>query len=48
MTKIIPPTETPAKNQNEGPKFGRLLIVLFFAVFLIVIITIASEAYYTN
>ncbi|MDE2428901.1 MAG: hypothetical protein KGM99_09250 [Burkholderiales bacterium] len=44
--------ETSKKSQSvsdEGsPKFGRLLIVLFLAVSLIVIITFATEAYYTN
>lgn len=38
--------EIPEKD--EGPKFGRLLIVLLFAVALIVVITFATEAYYSN
>jgi len=32
---------------NDSPKFGRLLIVLFLAVMLVVVITMASEAFYT-
>ena len=31
---------------TTSPKFGRLLIVLFVAVMLIVLVTLASEAYY--
>jgi hypothetical protein len=31
---------------DDGPKFGRLLIVLLLAVILIVIITLATEAYH--
>ncbi len=34
-------------DERESPRFGRLLIVLLFAVALIVVITLASEAYYT-
>ncbi|MFC0349185.1 hypothetical protein [Undibacterium danionis] len=35
------------KNIDDGsPKFGRLLIVLLFAVAVIVAITFATEAYY--
>lgn len=30
-----------------SPKFGRLLIVLVLAVLLVVVITVASEAYYS-
>lgn len=34
------------KKEDDGsPKFGRLLIVLVFAVLLIVVITFASERY---
>ncbi|MFZ6693619.1 hypothetical protein [Undibacterium sp. SXout20W] len=33
---------------NASPKFGRLLIVLALAVMLIVLVTFASEAYYTS
>ncbi|AZP11184.1 MULTISPECIES: hypothetical protein [Undibacterium] len=33
---------------DASPKFGRLLAVLFFAVMLIVVITFATEAYYSN
>jgi hypothetical protein len=32
--------------EDGSPKFGRLLIVLLFAVALIVAITFATEAYY--
>ncbi|MBC3884616.1 hypothetical protein [Undibacterium griseum] len=34
-------------TDDGTPKFGRLLIVLFFAVMLIVLITVATEAYYS-
>jgi hypothetical protein len=43
--------EQVAKNPSdepESPRFGRLLLVLLFAVALVVVITFASEAYYTN
>ncbi len=33
--------------QDDSPKFGRLLLVLLFAVFLISVITWASEAYWS-
>ncbi|MDY7536761.1 hypothetical protein QN372_02315 [Undibacterium sp. RTI2.1] len=40
--------EPVASNNVDGvPKFGRLLIVLFLAVALIVFITFATEAYYS-
>jgi hypothetical protein len=36
------------EKKDEGtPKFGRLLIVLAFALILIVAITVGSEAYYS-
>lgn len=36
-----------AQNEDDGsPKFGRLLLVLLFAVGLIVAITFATEAYH--
>lgn len=35
-------------SSDGRPKFGRLLIVLLLAVMLIVAITFATEAYYTN
>ena len=38
----------PAESENGSPKFGRLLLVLLFAVALIVVITFATEAYYTT
>ena len=41
-------TRNATEQQDQGPKFGRLLMVLLFAVALIVVITLASEAYYTN
>jgi hypothetical protein len=37
-----------ASAPDASPKFGRLLAVLFFAVMLIVVITFATEAYYSN
>lgn len=49
MTDVTPPIKNNAsEKQNGSPKFGRLLVVLIFAVMLIVVITLASEAYYTN
>lgn len=41
-------TERRATGQEDGPKFGRLLIVLLFAVAVIVALTFATEAYYSN
>jgi hypothetical protein len=41
------PSPKPAPP-DDSPKFGRLLIVLFLAVALIVLITFATEAYYSN
>lgn len=40
--------ELDEKNDEDGPKFGRLLLVLLFAVTLVVVITFASEAYYSH
>ena len=37
----------PDKDDGGAPKFGRLLIVLAFALILIVAITFGSEAYFT-
>ena len=34
--------------EDDSPKFGRLLVVLLLAVMLIVAITLATEAYYSN
>ena len=34
-------------NVDDKPKFGRLLVVLIFTVFLIAVITWASEAYWS-
>lgn len=39
----IPPVHD---EDNDSPKFGRLLLVLLFAVGLIVAITFATEAYH--
>ena len=39
--------KTQLQRSEGSPKFGRLLIVLFSAVALIVLITVLSEAYYT-
>lgn len=36
-----------SSDERESPRFGRLLLVLLFAVALIVVITFASEAYYS-
>ena len=35
------------KEENGAPKFGRLLVVLAFALVLIVAITFGSEAYFS-
>ncbi|MFZ6870589.1 hypothetical protein ACO0LF_00790 [Undibacterium sp. Di27W] len=48
MTQVTPPSKKEVEQENGSPKFGRLLIVLIFAVMLIVAITLGSEAYYTN
>lgn len=38
----------PNEPEADGsPKFGRLLIVLVLAVLLIIVITFASEAYFS-
>ena len=34
-------------TEADSPRFGRLLLVLLFAVALIIVITVATEAYYT-
>ena len=34
------------KEENGAPKFGRLLIVLAFALVLVVALTFGSEAYF--
>jgi flagellar basal body-associated protein FliL len=41
-------TEQTETNQDGSPKFGRLLIVLFLAVAVIVALTFATEAFYSN
>ena len=40
------PEEQPS-GSDQGPHFGKLLIVLVFAVMLIGLITFASEAYFS-
>ncbi|MFN3790870.1 hypothetical protein [Massilia sp.] len=35
------------KKESGSPKFGRLLVVLAFALVLIVAITVGSEAYFS-
>lgn len=35
------------KEESGAPKFGRLLVVLAFALVLIVAITVGSEAYFS-
>ena len=37
----------PSPGDDGVPKFGRLLIVLAFALLLIVAITVGSEAYFS-
>ncbi len=39
--------EEPSSVSDGIPKFGRLLLLLAFAVALIVAITFGSQAYYT-
>lgn len=39
------PAEQPS-GTDGAPKFGRLLVVLAFAVLLVVLLTYGSEAYY--
>jgi hypothetical protein len=39
--------EEQKTGSEDAPRFGRLLLVLFAAVLLVVIITFASEAYYS-
>jgi hypothetical protein len=48
MKQVQTQPEKKPSDENNRPKFGRLLLVLLFAVTLIVVITFASEAYYTN
>lgn len=40
------PDEQPPSGDGT-PKFGRLLLVLIFAVILMILLTIATEAYYS-
>jgi hypothetical protein len=47
-TESSPKSPKPTTTPDDSPKFGRLLIVLFLAVALIVFITFATEAYYSN
>ncbi|MFZ6816932.1 hypothetical protein [Undibacterium sp. Ji22W] len=47
MTKEDQVSDKKSPSTDDGtPKFGRLLLVLLFAVALIVVITFATEAYY--
>lgn len=39
--------EEQRAGSDDSPKFGRLLLVLLAAVMLVVVITFASEAYYS-
>ena len=40
--------ERPSERDTAGtPKFGRLLLVLALAVFLIFLVTIGSQAYFS-
>lgn len=41
------PVPAPQSSGDGAPKFGRLLIVLVFALLLIVAITLGSEAYFS-
>lgn len=45
QTKADLPSQ-PADASQDSPKFGRLLVVLLFAVAVIVAITFATEAYH--
>ncbi|MBC3875611.1 hypothetical protein [Undibacterium flavidum] len=47
MTKEDQVSDDKTPSADDGsPKFGRLLLVLLFAVAVIVAITFATEAYY--
>jgi hypothetical protein len=44
------PMQHPEEQPSTGdgtPKFGRLLVVLVFAVILMILLTFATEAYYS-
>ena len=48
MREFSDDNEGPSEPETvSGPRFGRLLIVLVLAVLLVVVITVASEAYYS-
>ncbi|MDF3035800.1 MAG: hypothetical protein K0S28_1074 [Paucimonas sp.] len=47
-TNPMNPPEEPGTGTDDGPKFGRLLVVLLLAVMAVVAITFASEAYYSR
>ncbi len=48
MTQENPTENNDPRTEDDGsPKFGRLLLILLFAVALIVAITFATEAYHT-
>ena len=40
------PDEQPA-GSDDGPHFGKLLVVLIFAVMMVGLLTFASEAYFS-
>ena len=42
------PDLPPGDDSDGTPKFARLLVVLGLAVMLIIVITFATEAYYSN
>lgn len=48
MVQVPKPSVAEKSADDDGkPKFGRLLMVLIFTVFLISVITWASEAYWS-
>ena len=47
MRDVKEEESSPAPADRGEPKFGRLLVVLAFALLLIVAITFGSEAYFS-
>ena len=47
MDKLIEPDSKTVADREGKPRFGLLLIVLIFTVFLLGIITWASETYWS-
>lgn len=45
--KVATERQTQQSSDDGKPKFGRLLLVLIFAVFLIGVITWATELYWS-